>query len=107
MSALDSPLALAESNLKRAREELRAVADWLERDMANLINRIDDDKDDLVNSLGEVQGKGREVDRLCTVLSERRDHLKMLQWLKEKEIEDLPPDHPDHPDKQRRREAKA
>ena len=62
-----------ERNKVRYTAALRVAADALIRNMEHVIRRIDNDDLLTINSLGEVQRQGQEVDRLCAVLSETLD----------------------------------
>lgn len=61
------------------------------RDLADDLTRAADrlERNGTFNSLGEVQGSGREVDRLCAVLREKENAFKTvknaLEWLDDQE----------------------
>jgi hypothetical protein len=68
----------AESDARRVSEQLVRKAKWLRDDMDRLIAQVE--AGGSVNSLGEVQGSGSEVDRLCALYDEKFSQLHSLRW---------------------------
>jgi hypothetical protein len=71
----------AERDVTKTVEELiylmERLAERLTRSAADLRAR---GADASVNTLGEVQGQGLDVDRLCALLRERKATAQMLTW---------------------------
>jgi hypothetical protein len=72
MTDLDWALRDAVRDVEYTRGRLVYVMRRLAEDMAREADRLDADPDRTVNSLGVVQGRGLDVDRLCAVLDEQR-----------------------------------
>lgn len=62
-----------------ADEKLREAIAWLRNDL----DRTERDLDEggTINSLGVVQSKGLDVDRLCALRQEKREQFNRLVWL--------------------------
>lgn len=70
----------AERSYKRALNSLNEAARHLSNDMRRVGEAIDRDSEDpSINSLGEVQQRGANVDRWCAIVEERRQHLAMIR----------------------------
>lgn len=70
----------AKRQYARAVNQLREAASHLANDMRRTVEAIDHDTDDpSINSLGEVQQRGSNVDRWCAIVEERRQYLAMIQ----------------------------
>lgn len=74
-------MQLHEENLERqvvvARKDLKEAAEWLHRRMEQLMKTCDQGGG--VNSLGEVQSLGPNVDRLCALLDAKERELQMFR----------------------------
>ena len=57
--------------IKATESRLRAAAEHLATRMTDLVGYLDNDR--TINSLGEVQGAGMDVDRLCGELAALKD----------------------------------
>lgn len=73
----DALLYDAEAKAKQTRERLEHAATELSERMARVAEKVRDGGS--VNALGEVQGRGAEVDRLCAELDLRSEHLNMVK----------------------------
>jgi hypothetical protein len=71
-----------QSLVDHMRGSLYRRAKGLADDLAALAEKIANDPDALVNSLGEVQAAGPMVDVHCARFCEARGHLKALQELR-------------------------
>ena len=60
-------------------DRMRALAGDLQR----AADRLAEDPANRPNSLGVVQGLGREVDRLCAVFAEQREHAATVATFRE------------------------
>ena len=86
----DSQVRVARQNVRRARQNVIDNARTLRDQMDRLISGLEDSDRFIVNSLGEVQGRGPEVDRWCALLEERREVLAQLMVDQEQFEEDQP-----------------
>jgi len=83
----------AQGEVERTRRQLvETMRDLAER-LADEASRLDADADRSVNSLGVVQGRGGEVDRLCALLHERRSTLAKVERLVSREQTALEAEH--------------
>ena len=77
--ALQLVLDSARRDVERVEKELAHSARRLEADMRTLLERLDEDR--AVNGLGEVQGRGFDVDRLCALRQAKLEEVQRLEWL--------------------------
>lgn len=63
------------------RANLANAARSLADQMGRLSARVESIEDYAPNSLGEVQSRGMEVDRLCAVLAAQREQLALLDYV--------------------------
>lgn len=68
--------------IELSKEKLKSKSEMLRRTMDILIKRIDNNNIHTINSLGEVQGLGREVDIHCMELKTLLDSLESYQSFK-------------------------
>lgn len=68
--------------IELSKEKLKSKAEMLRHSMDMLIKRIDNDHINSINSLGEVQGLGREVDIHCMEIRTLLDNLESYQVFK-------------------------
>ena len=61
--------------------ELRSKAESMIRRMQGVLAALDDDRH--LNSLGEVQGLGPDIDRLCALRAQQIETIKRLGWITE------------------------
>jgi hypothetical protein len=81
MTDLDWIVWNARREVEATRLDLVEAMERLAADLAREAGRLRDNPDRTVNSLGVVQGRGANVDRLCALLDERRKgaaHLRCL-----------------------------
>lgn len=69
----------AHRDVQRTRQELKKEAEYLARKMNELARDVS--QHHTINSLGEVQGRGLEVDRLCALLHEREQQFQAIHAL--------------------------
>jgi hypothetical protein len=79
IQALKYALADAEQDRDRAIATLRDRAVRIRENMDRLVQRLDHGGN--VNSLGEIQGSGGDLDRACAVLHERMDAIVRLRFV--------------------------
>lgn len=84
-TGLDLVLFDAQRQLLSTDKDLRSRAEALIRQMQRLIEHLDDGSG--VNSLGEVQSRGLDIDRLCALREERASAIRRLAWAAEKDAE--------------------
>jgi hypothetical protein len=72
MTDLDWIVREACREVDATRLDLVEAMERLADDLAREAGRLRDNADRTVNSLGVVQGRGMDVDRLCALLDERR-----------------------------------
>lgn len=73
-----------ESSLTEARKlesQLRDRAIELRDRMDRLVGKLDDGNAEAVNSSGEVQHAGSEIDRLCAELAQARKTIERIEYL--------------------------
>ena len=80
--AMWSALVDAKFAVTRQEEELIAQAEWIGRDMARLATSVK--AGGILNSLGELQGRGAALDVKVAVLSASRENLANLTRLAER-----------------------
>jgi hypothetical protein len=84
VSALEMVVAKAKRDQVALAMELYSHADSLLSRMKRLMeacNDVMEGKAASVNSLGEVQSRGGDVDRLCALLMAGQENVKSLEWL--------------------------
>lgn len=69
-------------NMKFNKQKLIETARWLAADLNRLAEELEKEEP-LYNSLGVVQGRGSEVDRLCGELKQQMEIDKMLKYIAE------------------------
>jgi len=72
-----------EHRLAGYRETLIGKARWLKDDMERLIRNLEEGS--TINSIGEVQGRGGEIDRLCGLYAEFQRLAEELRAARESE----------------------
>ncbi len=75
-----------ENRLEDYRTALVGKARWLAEDLQRLIQHLEEDS--TINSLGEVQGRGGEIDRLCGLYAQFKQLRDELRAAREAEEED-------------------
>jgi hypothetical protein len=81
MTELDWIVWNARREVEATRLDLVEAMERLADDLAREAGRLRDNPDRIVNSLGVVQGRGMDVDRLCALLDERRKSAAKLYCL--------------------------
>ena len=71
--------------LEGYRETLIGKARWLKEDMERLVRNLEEGS--TINSIGEVQGRGGEIDRLCGLYAEFKRLAEELRAARESEEE--------------------
>jgi hypothetical protein len=79
IQALKYALADAEQDRDRACATLRDRAVRIRENMDSLVRRLD--RGGSVNSLGEIQGSGGDLDRACAVLHEREEQVNRMRFV--------------------------
>ncbi len=85
---LDETIAMTKKSVQRTKEELVSKMRSLSEAMQRKAERLAMLPDEVmttggpVNSLGEVQTAGQDIDRLCAVLTERANTLDALQYIR-------------------------
>ncbi len=74
--------ALEDANRKEeyAREKLTNAARSMSERMAELVVKLGE-HDAIINSLGELQGRGPDLDRMCAELCSAQDHVKAIKYI--------------------------
>lgn len=91
--AMDSQLKakyakrMAEHTLESQKQRLIQAAQWLAADLNKLAAEMANTNPSF-NSLGVVQGRGSEVDRMCGEIKAHMDLIKLLDKIAEKEEEE-------------------
>lgn len=80
---IDYIVERASYRAESTREELVSKARRLADDLNTFAGRLEANHDYVLNSLGEVQGKGMDIDRLCAILTEQRSLLQTLKFIEE------------------------
>ena len=75
-----------ENKAQDYKEQLVAKARWLIDDLKRLIQHLEEGS--TINSLGEVQGKGSEIDRLCGLYAQTRELAEEMRQARDADRED-------------------
>ena len=75
-----------ENKVEDYKEQLVDKARWLIDDLERLIQHLEEGS--TINSLGEVQGKGSEIDRLCGLYMQTRDLAEEMRQARDADKED-------------------
>ncbi len=75
-----------DSKVEDYKEQLVAKARWLIDDLERMLQHLEEGS--AINSLGEVQGAGSEIDRLCGLYSEVRQLAEEMRSAREGDKED-------------------
>ena len=75
-----------ENKVEDYKEQLIGRACWLIDDLQRLIQHLEEGS--TINSLGEVQGKGGEIDRLCGLYALTRELAEEMRQAREADKED-------------------
>jgi hypothetical protein len=67
------------TDLDEAGEELHSLAGWLQDKATSIIGSIIDGK--TLNSLGELQARGSEIDQLCRLRQTRIESVKRITYV--------------------------
>jgi hypothetical protein len=76
---LTAILKSQERQKERVREELIRRATSHGRELLRLARKLTEEKDALINALGECQTQPHTIDRLCAVYMEKRDLIRELK----------------------------
>ncbi len=71
----------AERKEEYAKEKLTSAVRNIAERMAYLADRLEQDETLVVNSLGELQGRGPNLDRLCAGHAMAQDHVKAIKYI--------------------------
>lgn len=71
-------LRLAEDRLQKTKDDIKKVAKHITEDMQYVIERLDKSPGS-INSLGELQSRAPELNRLCALLYERTEFVQNLK----------------------------
>lgn len=82
MTKLDYAVEDADRQLENLKSQLDLRAGCLKDTLSRLQRRLETEGVTAnINELGEVQGQGHEVDRLCALFKAQQDHCKVLRRL--------------------------
>ena len=79
MDTMEFTVAFLEANARSQRESLTRLARSMAERLTRLADGLEADADFSLNALGELQGNGVEVDRLCGTFAQARQTVKTLR----------------------------
>lgn len=80
---IEISLDMSRREVENSAEKVRAFARSIKHDMERLIEKINEKDYDLVNTSGEVQGKGLQLDMTCQELKMLMRKVKQMEFFLE------------------------
>jgi hypothetical protein len=71
----------AQRQVEYSQERLTNAARSMSERMAELANKVKNEPTAVINSLGELQGRGPDLDRLCAEFESAKDHVKAIKYI--------------------------